>query len=332
MENPNLPTNINQSLMLSENDLDIDIIRYLRPQTNESVNEHPDIDSTQLISSGLNSNIVVNQGFIRSGTFVDGSSGWKIEANGDAQLNNLTLTGGTINYGKTSFTDSTNAGYFISSSGVYFGSASDATKFKYTISSGDVDVIGGTITGGIIQTSATGERIKLSSVSASKIEMLNGNTVIGYMEVDYDSGTEYGYLKIEDGNGSGLEVTSDVGASSFGSVTLESNGGYFSSAGTSSVSEIGMFAASSSKYVKIGKTGGSTYALSTDLPLAMGSNKITGLATPSATTDAANKSYVDGQISTVNSTISILQGQVNTMSGTISTILSNQAWILTNCC
>lgn len=40
--------------------------------------------------------------------------------------------------------------------------------------------------------------------------------------------------------------------------------------------------------------------------IAMGSNSITGLAAPAAGGDAANKTYVDGQVSTINSTISAL--------------------------
>ena len=40
--------------------------------------------------------------------------------------------------------------------------------------------------------------------------------------------------------------------------------------------------------------------------IAMGSNTISGLAAPAAGGDAANKTYVDGQVSTINSTISAL--------------------------
>ena len=40
--------------------------------------------------------------------------------------------------------------------------------------------------------------------------------------------------------------------------------------------------------------------------IAMGSNSITGLAAPAAGGDAANKTYVDGQVTTINSTISAL--------------------------
>jgi len=52
---------------------------------------------------------------------------------GNAIFNSLTLVGGTIKFGKTSFTDSTHAGYYISSSGLYFGSASDSSLLKYDI-------------------------------------------------------------------------------------------------------------------------------------------------------------------------------------------------------
>ena len=54
----------------------------------------------------------------------------------------MTLTGGTINYSNTSFSDSTNPGYYISSSGIYFGSASDATYIKYDIAGASFTVKG----------------------------------------------------------------------------------------------------------------------------------------------------------------------------------------------
>jgi len=559
MENPNLPTNINQSLMLSENDLDIDIIRYLRPQTNEPVNEHPDIDSTQLISSGLNSNLILNYGFIKSGSHVSGSDGWKINSNGNVEFNDGNFRGditgatgtftGTVTVGSLDIPDSitansfhvdtdgnawwgailigdsnakilkTGAATFTSATitgalttgagssvdGQYIGAgsvastsvnlalrgwtftgtfsatdyrilawtlgtftASDGTAYNITASNtgnmaaltyiyldiaisttalqitttattaigngkvligtavnnsdttskasfqifggaggervfvdnisansastnefvsntaqiaslivtdakintmsankiiagtgivnslsvlstltigsagtngiiqsygwnGTVNgfqilggttptitLIGGTITGGIIQTSATGERIKLSSVSSNKIEMLNGNTVIGYMEVDYDSDEDEGYLKIEDGSGSGLLVTSDLGASYFGSAELISLGGTFLTGGSTSAGVIGMFAGDGVSYVRITRTSGPTYALSTDLPLAMGSNKITGLGTPTADYDAATKKYVYDYISQ--------------LAGNISSLTTSVTWIINNCC
>lgn len=61
---------------------------------------------------------------------------------GSVVANDLTLTGGTIKFGKTSFADTANEGYIMNSSGIYFGSASDTTKLKYDISTGVFDFIG----------------------------------------------------------------------------------------------------------------------------------------------------------------------------------------------
>lgn len=87
--------------------------------------------------------------YIQSTGYVQGSTGWRIDGQGNAEFNNLTLTGGSINFGKTSFSDSTNAGYYISSSGVYFGSASNARYLKYTIATGAFALSGGTIDVGV---------------------------------------------------------------------------------------------------------------------------------------------------------------------------------------
>jgi len=60
--------------------------------------------------------------------------------------NSFNVVGGTIRYGKTSFTDSEHSGYFASSAGIYAGSAGDATKLKFTIADGTFDLVG-TISG-----------------------------------------------------------------------------------------------------------------------------------------------------------------------------------------
>ena len=67
---------------------------------------------------------------------------FSVTYDGLVTASNITLTGGTIRFGKTSFTDSTNAGYYISSEGAYFGAASDASKLKYKVSDGTFDFIG----------------------------------------------------------------------------------------------------------------------------------------------------------------------------------------------
>jgi hypothetical protein len=133
--------------MSTLNDLGLDKNLY-------KITEKPAIvsDETQsesIISGELLGDIFMVDGFLRSKDFVSGVSGWTINADGTAQLNGLTLTGGTLNYAKTSFTDSTNAGYYISDLGIYIGSASDTTKLKYTLATGAFDFIG-TITGSTI--------------------------------------------------------------------------------------------------------------------------------------------------------------------------------------
>jgi len=94
------------------------------------------------LSSGFQPLNGIITGDLQSGNFISGSSGWMLRQSGLAEFVELTLSGGTIKYGKTSFTDSTNAGYYIGSAGIYFGAAADASKLKYTIADGSFDFIG----------------------------------------------------------------------------------------------------------------------------------------------------------------------------------------------
>lgn len=86
---------------------------------------------------------------------------FSVDMSGFVVATGLTLTGGILKSGKTSFTDATNPGYFISPLGIYFGSSSDATRLKYTVATGVLDYIG-TVSGRSSATlasaiSATGE-------------------------------------------------------------------------------------------------------------------------------------------------------------------------------
>ncbi len=93
---------------------------------------------------GLNvivGNLTVKEGYIQSGNYSAGVSGWQLTPTA-AQLPGLTLVGGIFNYGKTSFSDSVNAGYYLSSEGWYIGAAADATKLKYTLADGTFDFVG----------------------------------------------------------------------------------------------------------------------------------------------------------------------------------------------
>ena len=65
-----------------------------------------------------------------------------VNMSGDVVATSLTLTGGTVKSGKTSFSDSANTGYYIGTEGLYAGAASDATKLKFTIADGTFDFVG----------------------------------------------------------------------------------------------------------------------------------------------------------------------------------------------
>jgi len=72
----------------------------------------------------------------------------------------IIVVGGTIRYGKTTFADTTNPGYYISSSGIHFGQS--ATSYlKYTIG-GNLEWTGGAIDG----TSTIGGRIASTLATA----------------------------------------------------------------------------------------------------------------------------------------------------------------------
>jgi hypothetical protein len=98
----------------------------------------------------------------------------------------LELTGGSIRYGKTAYTDDTNAGYWLGNvSGVAkLNIGASSTKY-FHYDGTDLIILGGTITGSTIQTATTGRRMKFSNAD-SKIQWLNGDTEEGYI---YNNGS-----------------------------------------------------------------------------------------------------------------------------------------------
>lgn len=67
---------------------------------------------------------------------------WAVTTPATLTIKGAGLVSPTLSFGKTSFGDSVHAGYYISSAGVYIGSALDATAFKYTVATGVFDFIG----------------------------------------------------------------------------------------------------------------------------------------------------------------------------------------------
>lgn len=82
----------------------------------------------------------------RDGMFLGGetfdTAVFKVTMAGAVTATSISITGGTIKYGKTGFTDNAHDGYYIGSEGFYFGSVSDATKLKFTIATGVIDYVG----------------------------------------------------------------------------------------------------------------------------------------------------------------------------------------------
>jgi hypothetical protein len=67
---------------------------------------------------------------------------FSFDPDGNVVMASATIIGGTVRYGKTSFTDSTHAGYYLGAEGMYFGAAGDSTRLKYTLATGIIDFIG----------------------------------------------------------------------------------------------------------------------------------------------------------------------------------------------
>lgn len=101
---------------------------------------------TMSLGQGGNNVLRADQQGIWLGGATFATALWSVTMAGAMTASSFTLTGGTIKYGKTAFTDTVHAGYFISGLGFYFGSANNATMIKYTTADGTIDHIG-TISG-----------------------------------------------------------------------------------------------------------------------------------------------------------------------------------------
>lgn len=113
--------------------------------------------------------IIARPGLIESNNFVSGSSGWQLRADGTAEMVGLTITGGTINFGKTSFSDTVNAGYIFTSEGYFIGNAGDTRSIKYTIATGAYEMKGVKITLLAVGSDIDGGYISSVSIQASSI-------------------------------------------------------------------------------------------------------------------------------------------------------------------
>ena len=95
------------------------------------------------------------------GNAVFDSAPFSVTMEGILTASSIIVVGGTIRYGKTSFTDDTNAGYYIGNEGMYFGSASNANYIKYDISGATFTIYGTTIDAPILTSLQSGSEISI---------------------------------------------------------------------------------------------------------------------------------------------------------------------------
>lgn len=127
--------------------------KQLDPFTNIPIDGIPE-QSNEVNGSTLLSDVrEINSGDGQLGFRYDSSGIWfgaktfalapfSVSVAGAVTATSITITGGTLKYGKTGFTDSTNRGYYLGNDGFYFGDAADATKLKFDIATGGLDYVG----------------------------------------------------------------------------------------------------------------------------------------------------------------------------------------------
>jgi len=133
------------------------------------------------------------------GNAVFDSAPFSVTMEGILTASSIIVVGGTIRYGKTSFTDDTNAGYYIGNEGMYFGSASNANYIKYDISGATFTIYGTTIDAPILTSLQSGSEISIqgwqhdmtfSSTDADIVAWTSGTiTLLDGTTYSIDAGT-----------------------------------------------------------------------------------------------------------------------------------------------
>ena len=143
------------------------------------------------------------------------SPNFYVQADGTLFANSATISGNVtansvvagigisspiISSGKTSFTDTTNAGYYLGGSGTgTYGLIVGSSTSYLQYAGGSLNVVGGTITGGTIQTSNTASQKVQIIGSNNAIQFTNGSgAVVTNISPLLFSGTTYGTI-INDG-------------------------------------------------------------------------------------------------------------------------------------
>jgi len=144
------------------------------------------------------------------------SAPFSVSMAGVVVASDLTLVGGIIRYGKTSFADTTNAGYYISSSGFYFGSASDAKYLKYTIGTGALTLHGTSITSPTLTSIQSGSEIAIQGWQQDMAFTAASNVQVNWVSgtITLLDGTTYNITGANTGTMSAITyIYLDIGSS-----------------------------------------------------------------------------------------------------------------------
>jgi hypothetical protein len=123
---------------------------------------------------------------------------FRVSMGGAVYASDFTLLGGSIKYGKTSFTDTTHDGYYFGSEGIYAGKIADATLLKFTIADGSLQITGKITAGagsdlpaGYITGSITADQIGsitaaqiTGTITASQIGSVNAGVINGLIQAE----------------------------------------------------------------------------------------------------------------------------------------------------
>ena len=164
-----------------------------------------------ILGSDLNGVVLVRgQGLLKSETFVAGSTGWAIYADGSVEFNDGTFRG-TLEAGEVHIPDTTTAASaHIDSDGDIWVGANVANKasapFQVDSATGDVTINDGTLTGdltlsgGVISTSSSAQRVVLdetldlfSQTDWPSVQVYPAESVVlpGYLSVWTASGSDH---------------------------------------------------------------------------------------------------------------------------------------------
>jgi hypothetical protein len=175
----------------------------------------------------LKGHVVVTDGFIMSGNFKTGVSGWQILANGDAEFNNITARGSIF------ATSGTIGGFVITATDIH------SVTNNITIDSAGTITVGTTTGRHIIISGLTG-RIEFYNAAGVLVAYVLGTTVGGQDSIDYFDGAGTLIAQQNMTNGSYILATAGGGfiAGPNGTIGwLTNNNFFFSSPGFISVSD-----------------------------------------------------------------------------------------------